>query len=103
RVESRSTPLTGGGETLDAIREMYAHGHGCVIMRALCTFEEARQDRTAIIVSELPYQGNKASLLEKIADLVKDKKLDGISDLRDESDRDGMRIYIEIKRDANPH
>ena len=68
-----------------------------------CTFEEARQDRTAIIVTELPYQVNKASLLEKIADLVKDKKIDGISDLRDESDRDGMRIYIEIKRDANPH
>ena len=57
----------------------------------------------AIIVTELPYQVNKATLLEKIADLVKDKKIDGIADLRDESDRDGMRIYIEIKRDANPH
>jgi DNA gyrase subunit A len=57
----------------------------------------------AIIVTELPYQVNKASLLEKIADLVKDKKIEGISDLRDESDRDGMRIYIEIKRDSNPH
>src|SRR6188768_1553746 len=103
RFETRRNPLTGEQETIAAIREMYAHGHGRVIMRALCTFEEARQDRTAIIVSELPYQVNKASLLEKIADLVKDKKLDGISDLRDESDRDGMRIYIEIKRDANPH
>jgi DNA gyrase subunit A len=57
----------------------------------------------AIIVSELPYQVNKASLLEKIADLVKDKRIDGIADLRDESDRDGMRIYIEVKNDANPH
>src|SRR5207244_11702468 len=57
----------------------------------------------AIIVTELPYQVNKASLLEKIADLVKDKRIDGISDLRDDSDRDGMRIYIEIKRDSNPH
>src|SRR6187431_3322096 len=103
RFETRRNPLTGEQETIDAIREMYAHGHGRVIMRALCTFEEARQDRTAIIVTELPYQVNKASLLEKIADLVKDKRIDGIADLRDESDRDGMRIYVEIKRDANPH
>src|SRR5690349_18060673 len=103
RYETRRNPLTGEQETVDAIREMYAHGHGRVIMRAQCAFEETRGDRTAIIVSELPYQVNKAALLEKIADLVKDKKLDGISDLRDESDRDGMRIYIEIKRDANPH
>ena len=72
-------------------------------MRAQVAFEEVRGDRMAIIVTELPYQVNKAALLEKIADLVKDKRIDGISDLRDESDRDGMRIYIEIKRDANPH
>ncbi len=72
-------------------------------MRAQVAFEEARNDRMAIIVTELPYQVNKAALLEKIADLVKDKRIEGISDLRDESDRDGMRIYIEIKRDANPH
>jgi DNA gyrase subunit A len=72
-------------------------------MRAQVAFEEVRGDRTAIIVNELPYQVNKASLLEKIAELVKDKRIDGIGDLRDESDRDGMRIYIEIKRDANPH
>src|SRR5204863_9895931 len=89
-------------ETVDAIREMYAHGHGRVVMRAQVAFEEGRADRMAIIVTELPYQVNKAALLEKIADLVKDKRIDGISDLRDESDRDGMRIYIEIKRDANP-
>jgi DNA gyrase subunit A len=74
-----------------------------VVMRAQVAFEEVRGDRTAIIVNELPYQVNKASLLEKIADLVKEKRIDGIGDLRDESDRDGMRIYIEIKRDANPH
>jgi DNA gyrase subunit A len=103
RFESRRNPLSGEHETIDAIREMYAHGHGRVVMRAQVAFEETRLDRTAIIVTELPYQVNKASLLEKIADLVKDKKIDGISDLRDESDRDGMRIYIEIKRDANPH
>jgi DNA gyrase subunit A len=103
RRETRRNPLTGEQETVDAIREMYAHGRGRVVMRAQVAFEETRQERTAIIVTELPYQVNKAALLEKIADLVKDKKIDGISDLRDESDRDGMRIYIEVKRDANPH
>jgi DNA gyrase subunit A len=103
RFEQQRNPLTGEQETVDAIRQMYAHGRGRVVMRAQVAFEEVRGDRMAIIVTELPYQVNKSSLLEKIADLVKDKKIDGISDLRDESDRDGMRIYIEIKRDANPH
>src|SRR5262245_2104626 len=99
----RQRNVAGEWETIDAIRHMYAHGRGRVVMRAQVAFEEIRGDRMAIVVTELPYQVNKAALLEKIADLVKDKKLDGISDLRDESDRDGMRIYIEIKRDANPH
>jgi DNA gyrase subunit A len=103
RFETRRNPLTGENETIDAIREMYAHGRGRVVMRAQVAFEETRHDRVAIIVTELPYQVNKAALLEKIADLVKDKRIDGIADLRDESDRDGMRIYVEIKRDANPH
>ena len=103
RYEQQKNALTGVTETVDAIRQMYAHGHGRVIMRAQVAFEEARRDRVAIIVTELPYQVNKASLLEKIADLVKDKRIDGIADLRDESDRDGMRIYIEVKNDANPH
>jgi DNA gyrase subunit A len=104
RFEKQRNVISGEWETVDAIRQMYAHGRGRVVMRAQVAFEEsARGDRTAIIVSELPYQVNKASLLEKMAELVKDKKIDGIADLRDESDRDGMRIYIEIKRDANPH
>jgi DNA gyrase subunit A len=103
RFEKQRNLLTGEWETVDAIRLMYAHGRGRVVMRAQVAFEEVRGDRTAIIVTELPYQVNKASLLEKIADLVKEKRIDGIADLRDESDRDGMRIYIEIKRDANPH
>ena len=103
RYEQQRNALTGATETVDAIRQMYAHGHGRVVMRATVAFEEARRDRTAIIVSELPYQVNKAALLEKIADLVKDKRIDGIADLRDESDRDGMRIYIEVRNDANPH
>jgi DNA gyrase subunit A len=103
RFETQRNPLTGENETVDAIRQMYAHGRGRVVMRAQVAFEEVRGDRMAIIVSELPYQVNKASLLEKIADLVKEKRIDGISDLRDESDRDGMRVYIEVKRDFNPH
>jgi DNA gyrase subunit A len=103
RFESRRNQFTGEWETIDAIRDMYAHGRGRVVIRAQVAFEETRSDRVAVIVSELPYQVNKASLLEKIADMVKEKRIDGISDLRDESDRDGMRIYIEIKRDFNPH
>jgi len=103
RFETQRNPLTGENETIDAIRAMYAHGRGRVVMRAQVAFEEVRGERMAIIVTELPYQVNKASLLEKIAELVKDKRIDGISDLRDESDRDGMRIYIEVKRDFNPH
>ncbi|MGL4438181.1 MAG: DNA gyrase subunit A, partial [Bosea sp. (in: a-proteobacteria)] len=82
------------------IRAAYHLGRGSVIMRAKTSVEEIRKDREAIIVHELPYQVNKASLLEKIADLVREKRLEGISDLRDESDRDGMRMVIEIKRDA---
>ena len=69
-------------------------------MRAKSEIEEVRKDREAIIVTEIPYQVNKATLIEKIAELVREKKIEGISDLRDESDRDGMRIVIEIKRDA---
>ena len=75
-------------------------GRGSIIMRAKSTVEEVRKDREAIIVTEIPYQVNKASLVEKIAELVREKKIEGISDLRDESDRDGMRIVIELKRDA---
>jgi len=103
RFEARRNPITGETETIDAIRDMYAHGRGRVVMRAQVAFEETRNDRVAIIVTELPYQVNKAALMEKIAELVTSKRVDGISDLRDESDRDGMRIYIEMKRDANPH
>jgi DNA gyrase subunit A len=103
RYEKQRNLLTGEWETVDAIRQMYAHGRGRVVMRAQVAFEEVRGDRTAIVVTELPYQVNKASLLEKMAELVKDKRVEGIADLRDESDRDGMRIFIEIKRDANPH
>ncbi len=103
RYETRRNPITGEMETVDAVREMYAHGRGRVVVRAQVAFEENAKGRTAIIVTELPYQVNKATLMEKIAELVKTKRIDGISDLRDESDRDGMRMYIELARDTNPH
>ncbi|WP_246742429.1 DNA gyrase subunit A [Microvirga splendida] len=81
-------------------RSAYTTGRGSVIMRAKSEIEEVRKDREAIIFTEIPYQVNKASLIEKIAELVREKKIEGIADLRDESDRDGMRIVVEIKRDA---
>ena len=82
------------------IRSAYSTGRGSVVMRAKVHFEEIRKDREAIIVTEVPYQVNKARMLEHIAELVRDKKVEGISDLRDESDRDGVRMVIEVKRDA---
>jgi DNA gyrase subunit A len=103
RFEQQRNALTGQQERVDAIRQMYANGRGRVVMRAVCAFEETRGNRVAIVVTELPYQVNKAQLVEKIAELVGAKKLEGIADLRDESDRDGMRLVIECKRDANPH
>jgi DNA gyrase subunit A len=82
------------------IRAAYDTGRGSIIMRAKVAVEELRKDREALIVSEIPYQVNKATLIERIAELVREKRIEGISDLRDESDRDGMRIVIEIRRDA---
>ena len=84
------------------IRAAYATGRGKVVVRARTEFEEFGKDRMRIIVSELPYQVNKRQLIKNIAEQVKDKRLDGISDLRDESDRNGMRMVIELKKDANP-
>ena len=84
------------------IRAAYATGRGKVVVRARTEFETFGADRTRIIVTELPYQVNKSELVRKIAEQVRDKKLEGISDLRDESDRIGMRIVIELKKDANP-
>ncbi len=83
-------------------RAALARGRGSILMRARCAVEEIRKDRDAIIVTELPYQVNKAVLMERIADLVREKRIEGISDIRDESDRSGMRMVIELKRDASP-
>ncbi|MEH1788137.1 DNA topoisomerase (ATP-hydrolyzing) subunit A [Nostoc sp.] len=89
-----------------AIREAYTTGRGSITMRGVANIETVEQrgrpDREAIIITELPYQTNKAALIEKIAEMVNEKRLEGIADIRDESDRDGMRIVIELKRDAYP-
>ncbi|MBQ1729390.1 MAG: DNA gyrase subunit A, partial [Oscillospiraceae bacterium] len=87
----------------NGIRQAYATGRGRIVVRARAEFEEFGKDkRTRIVVNELPYQVNKSMLVKNIKDQVNDKRLDGISDLRDESDRNGMRIVIELKRDAHP-
>ncbi len=97
-----------GAEILgtSGIKEAYTTGRGSITMRGVASIETLQQrgrpDKEAIIITELPYQTNKAALIEKIAELVNDKRIDGISDIRDESDRDGMRIVIELKRDAYP-
>ncbi len=85
----------------EGIYQAYTTGKGAIRMRAKVRIEEEKNGHSAIIVEEIPYQVNKANLIERIAELVKDKKIEGISDIRDESDRDGLRIYIELKKDAN--
>ena len=89
-------------EALECIRAAYATGRGRITVRARTEFEEFGNNRTRIIVTEIPYQVNKRMLIKNMADQVEDKRLEGISDIRDESDRNGMRVVIELKRDANP-
>ncbi|MBV9457523.1 MAG: DNA gyrase subunit A, partial [Bradyrhizobium sp.] len=84
------------------IRSAYHLGRGSIVMRGKVTIDTIRKDREAIIISEIPYQVNKATMVERIAELVREKKIEGIADLRDESDRDGYRVVVELKRDAMP-
>ena len=84
------------------IRAAYATGRGKITVRARTEFEEFGQNRERIIVTELPYQVNKRQLIANMAEQVRDKRLEGISDIRDETDRNGMRVVIELKKDANP-
>ncbi|MBG98586.1 DNA gyrase subunit A [bacterium] len=93
-------PTAGFIMGIDGIKDAYTTGRGRVIMRGRAQIEEKENGKEVIIINEIPYQVNKSNLIEKIADLVREKKLEGISDLRDESDKDGMRIVIECKRDA---
>ncbi|MBI4810985.1 MAG: DNA gyrase subunit A, partial [Ignavibacteriales bacterium] len=85
----------------EGVKEAYKTGRGRILVRAKASIETGRADRQAIVVTEIPYQVNKATLIERIAELVRDKKIEDISDIRDESDRDGLRVVIELKRDAN--
>ena len=97
RISRPAALILGRG----GIRAAYHTGRGSIVMRATRpASRRSRKEREAIIVTEIPYQVNKATLIEKIAELVREKRIEGISDLRDESDRDGMRIVIELKRDA---
>ncbi|MFC2070829.1 DNA gyrase subunit A, partial [Chloroflexota bacterium] len=102
-VKGPDFPTAGIIQGVEGIRSAYATGHGRIVVQAKAYIDEAEEStRRQIVVVELPYQTNKAALVEKIADLVSDKKITGISELRDESDRQGMRIVIELKREAQP-
>ena len=100
-VRGPDVPTGGIIQGREGIRNTYANGRGRIVVRARTHFEETERGRVSIIVTELPYQINKADLVKKIAELARDKKIDGISEVRDESDRKGMRMVIELKRDAN--
>ena len=102
RYEEQRNPVTGEKERIDAIRHLYATGRGRIIVRGQVTFEEAPSG-ISVVITELPYQVNKTTLIEKMADLVASKKITDVRDIRDESDRDGMRIVVEVKRDGSPH
>src|SRR5258708_2477661 len=101
-VRGPDFPTGGIIQGREGIRNTYANGRGRVVVRARTKIEDAGRGRMSIIVTELPYQGNKAELVKKIAEMVRDKKIDGISEIRDESDRQGMRMLIELKRDSTP-
>lgn len=101
-VKGPDFPTGGIIMGIEGIIAAYTKGRGSIRVRACTSFESINSGKTAIIVTELPYQVNKARLVEKIADLAREKKIDGITDLRDESDRSGMRIVIELRRDVNP-
>src|SRR5436190_4557113 len=101
-VRGPDFPTGGVIQGREGIRNTYANGRGRIVVRARTVLEEAERGRMSIVVTELPYQVNKAELVKKIAELARDKKIDGISEIRDESDRHGMRMVIELKRDATP-
>jgi DNA gyrase subunit A len=101
-IKGPDFPTGGAIFDINEIRAAYASGRGKIVMRAKAEIEEDQGGKFNIIVSEIPYQVNKSQLIARIAELFKEKKLEGISDLRDESDRRGMRIVIELKRDCRP-
>ena len=101
-IKGPDFPTAGLIMGLDGLKEAYETGRGKIKMRARAHIESNKKGKNSIVVTEVPYQTNKANLVEKIADLVRDKRIEGISDLRDESDKDGIRVVIETKRDAVP-
>ncbi|HCV41951.1 MAG TPA: DNA gyrase subunit A, partial [Bacteroidetes bacterium] len=100
-VKAPDFPTGGIIYGYDGVKEAYTTGRGRIVVRAKASIETAKNDRQSIIITEIPYQVNKANLIERMADLINEKKLDDISDIRDESDRDGLRVVVELKRDAN--
>jgi DNA gyrase subunit A len=100
-VKAPDFPTGGIIYGYEGVKEAYTTGRGRIVVRARASIETGKNDRQSIIVTEIPYQVNKANLIEKIADLVNEKKLEDIADIRDESDRDGLRIVVDLKRDAN--
>jgi DNA gyrase subunit A len=103
RFEDQRNSLSGEKERIDVIRHMYATGRGRVVIRGQVSFEEDARGRISVVITELPYQVNKTTLIEKMAELVSGKRMTDVSDIRDESDRTGMRIVVEVKRDGSPH
>ncbi|KKU29005.1 MAG: gyrase subunit A protein [Candidatus Amesbacteria bacterium GW2011_GWA2_47_11b] len=101
-VKGPDFPTYGSIYDVKAIQEIYTTGRGKIIVRGKAEIEEGKSGKSQIVITEIPYQVNKAEMVARIADLVHQKKIDGISDLRDESDRTGMRVVIELKRDAKP-
>src|SRR6185503_1775332 len=85
-----------------SLKEVYATGRGKIVVRGVAEIKDGDKGKSQIVISEIPYQVNKSELVAKIADLVKEKKLVGVSDLRDESDKDGMSVVVDLKRDAKP-
>lgn len=100
-VKAPDFPTGGIIYGYDGVKEAYKTGRGRIVVRAKANIETAKNDRQSIVVTEIPYQVNKSALIEKIAELVRDKRVEDIADIRDESDRDGLRVVIELKRDAN--
>jgi DNA gyrase subunit A len=100
-VKAPDFPTGGIIYGYEGVKEAYTTGRGRIVVRAKANIETGKNERQSIIVTEIPYQVNKSNLIERIADLVNDRKLDDVSDIRDESDRDGLRIVVELKRDAN--
>jgi DNA gyrase subunit A len=101
-VKAPDFPTGGIIYGYEGVKEAYTVGRGRILVRARASVETGKGDRQSIVVTELPYQVNKANLIEKIADLVNEKKIEDVSDIRDESDRDGLRVVLELRRDANP-